>query len=1278
MARRWLNRIWWLLPVASLIALWAWLRPATGFEPDWQAILIGAILIGVLVNYPIPVGEEEVSIAHAVGLMLGLADGPGLMGISLATGLTAGELVRGLWKRGPAPRSGSHSDRARTSLLGWSAQSLSLFGSLNAYQILRGRWISEVGEQVSPLPGLGASLVFVILFVALHGLNHHLLETRPPATRSVALLALITLVPLPFAMVGAQAYARFGVGALAVLGGVPAIIAPLLRGFLLNEKDRERRLQEIAAMAQMSQSIKSSLDLASLLDSVYRQVASLLGCDSFYIALLDRESERLVFPLSVRNGLRLEWAPRPLGDSLTDRVIRTLEPRLLNLASRRSDSAMDFSDIGLDPSAWIAVPLVSGGVTLGCIALYHTLPQGRFDDGDMQSLTMLAGQLGVAVDHALLFEQTRSRAEALASLAQITASLSSTLDPETALELVTESLIRVGGGQKAAIFLLDEGRKQLVLARSLNLSDGFAASSSSIGLEQLDRLLAFHAHQPVLIPDLAEARHSPELHRLLEREGIRAYADFPLLTPEGIIGQVSVYFTDAQVFPPSQVDLLKTFAAQAAIAVANSRAHAATDKALQKRVDQLSALEEIGREMTSTLEPEALFSTILKHALRITDAHLGHLAVSDAAKAGFRIVAQSGYPEGSPAARSDCLYPSDRGITGRTLRTGKTWNVSELQIAPGQVDWSGGRSRSVLSVPVLRQGRCLGVLTLESGRPASFSEEDEKLVAQLAAQAAVALTNAGLYQQVEARLREQSLLYQASAQIAATLETEGVALAAADSLCVALSADAAILSRWDGQAGLLSIQAAVEGGRPAPRSAASPAPIERMPALKDCIERGQPVQFTVATAPSAEDAAYLRERRGAGSLLATPIVLGAQSIGVLEVFSRTPRVFDENELRTARTIVSQAAIGLQNAYLFRRISESHDRLMAVLDSTLEGVLMADTLGRILLANRQLENLTGLRVDRSVGRTLTDPELRASGALGYRAGELENLLSGLRSGDVSPVGPSPFEVDHPARRTLERIETPVSDAGGILIGWLIAIRDATEERKLEQVRRQLTEMIVHDLRSPLTAILSSLKLLDAVASASPSPLGSQALSVSRRSCQQMLGLVNSLLDLARLERGELELTLSPVDLRGLCEETAAQYIHEANEQGVILKWECCGKIPQLVADPEKLSRVLGNLLDNALKFTPQGGSIDLRIEDAGESVLISLSDTGPGIPEEYRESVFERFTQVPGTAGKRRGTGLGLAFAKLAVEAHGGTIWACDAEPEGACFRMRLPLRPPAA
>jgi PAS domain S-box-containing protein len=550
------------------------------------------------------------------------------------------------------------------------------------------------------------------------------------------------------------------------------------------------------------------------------------------------------------------------------------------------------------------------------------------------------------------------------------------------------------------------------------------------------------------------------------------------------------------------------------------------------------------------------------------------------------------------------------------------------------------------------------------------------LVTQLAAQAAIALTNAALYQEVEARLREQSLLYQASAQIAGTLETEGVALAAADSVCVALSADAAVLSRLDGPSGLLIPQATVEDGRPANGAAwARPLPLEEAPALRSAIERGEPAQHTGDTAPTRQDARWLLEKRSAAALLAIPIVLGAQRIGVLEVLSRSPRQFDENEVRTARTIVSQAAIGLQNAYLFRRISESHDRLMAVLNSATEGMLMADTFGHVLLANPPLERLAGVGLERLVGRSLIDPDLQASRALGYRPGELENLIAGLRSGDVSPVGPTAIERDHPAHRALERTDTPVRDASGTLIGWLIVLRDVSEERKLEEVRTQLTEMIVHDLRSPLTAILSSLKLLDPSASAPSSAVALQALSVSQKSCQRMLGLVNSLLDIARLERGEMELSLAPVDVRALCEELAGQYTHEANELGVILRWECCDTIPKVFVDPEKISRVLANLLDNALKFTPAGGSIDLEASLEEDFVLISIHDTGPGIPQEYRKAVFERFTQVPGLAGRRRGTGLGLAFAKLAVEAHGGRIWVEDGSAEGSSFKLRLPLMP---
>jgi signal transduction histidine kinase len=255
--------------------------------------------------------------------------------------------------------------------------------------------------------------------------------------------------------------------------------------------------------------------------------------------------------------------------------------------------------------------------------------------------------------------------------------------------------------------------------------------------------------------------------------------------------------------------------------------------------------------------------------------------------------------------------------------------------------------------------------------------------------------------------------------------------------------------------------------------------------------------------------------------------------------------------------------------------------------------------------------------------------------------------------------------------------PVRDAKEALIGWLIVLRDVTQEQELSEARDQLAEMIVHDLRSPLTAILGSLKLLESVvAKEEHSPIADQALSVSNRSVQQMLGLVNSLLDLAKLESGELELSLAPLSLTDLCSELLDTYVQEANELGIILEQSLEPGLPEIEGDRDKIERVLSNLIDNALKFTPAGGHVSLEVSQAGDRLRVSVGDSGPGVPVEFRVQIFERFRQIPGLAGRRRGTGLGLAFAKLAVEAHGGQIHVEDRPGGGSVFSFSLPLSPP--
>lgn len=1272
MAQRWSRHVWWILTFASLVTLGLWLRPAAGFVPQWEIILIAASFIAFLASFPIPVGEAQINLAHTLSLTIGVALGPGAAGLALLVGLSLGEVIRTLWNRRRAEFKLDKLHAIRSWALTLSRQVLSLSGGVAVYLLLGGRPLIETRSLPAPLPSLGLGLTFGLLFFALHWLDHLIFDSPRALLREIVTPLLVSLAPIPFGLLSAASYVFLGIPALLIYGSMAATVSPIVRNLVIAGRNLQRRLQELSTISHISQAMRTSLDLDALLTTIYLQVAHLLQVKNFYIAFHDSEDNLLSYPLAVKHGIRQAWPDRPFTDRLTDRVIQRASPILIPRDAPEALNNMGLPELENAPQAWIGVPLLNPERAIGCLAVFHTEPGKVFTSRDLDVLSTLAGQAAVAIENALLYEQTHNRATALASLNEITTSMSSTLDPERAIELVCLSMIRVGGGDKSAIYLYERDLGELFLAHGTHLSDEFMHAWMTIPIEEQERIQAFHNESPVLVAEMSTSHLSQPIITQMQKEGIQAFADFPLITPSGTIGQVSVYFSEPQRFQIDQIELLKTFAAQAALAVANARAHAATDLALQRRVEQLATLEAIGREMNATLDIADLFKAILKHALRVTNAAIGHLAIYESEVHALRIVAHHAYPTDSPIKDPSKTLPLDQGIPARVFQTGEICNAKDVHLEHGHLDWTNGLTRSLLSVPILRQENVLGVITVENPTISAFTEEHEHFLAQLAAQAAVALANATLYQQLEARLREQSLLYQASTQIASSFESKAVALAIADSLSVAISSDGARVLRWNTEDQTLVVQASVKNGQPKKDTTRSFA-VSENPALETCLRQGQPQQWTLQDAPSEPDQTYLSTFHQAGSILVVPIIVGDQTLGLIEAFNEHERLFDENAIRTAQTIASQAAIALENTELFRRISESHNRLTAVLNSTREGMLLVDPLGKIVLANDQIETLTGLTVDQIVGRNLSEEGLEFTESIGYRPGELANFISDLRSGQVLLGKTFTYDSPRPPRRTFQRSDAPVRDARGQLIGWLIVLRDITEERELDETREQLTEMIVHDLRSPLTAILGSLKLLDDTNNGdSSSPIVSQALSVSKRSVQQMLDLVNSLLDIAKLESGELELSLQPVCLKELCQQTVNLYVHEANEFGIILDCSTSAKLSKINADEEKLRRVIGNLLDNALKFTPAGGRVDVRAEGTDDGVLIHVVDTGPGVPSEFRDRIFERFGQVPGLPGRRRGTGLGLAFSRLAVNAHGGRIWVEDSPEGGNIISIFLP------
>lgn len=392
-------------------------------------------------------------------------------------------------------------------------------------------------------------------------------------------------------------------------------------------------------------------------------------------------------------------------------------------------------------------------------------------------------------------------------------------------------------------------------------------------------------------------------------------------------------------------------------------------------------------------------------------------------------------------------------------------------------------------------------------------------------------------------------------------------------------------------------------------------------------------------------------------------------------------------------IAGQASAAVENARLYSEtlrlynltdeaLSRRLEQLQALLDSVQEAILMLDRRGRVLLLNPPAAALLQQSAGALQGAPLAAERAAALGYTpdGWRA-LLDELAAGQRRRPERAVYAWP---SGERRRYIERDEVPVlSDDGARLMGWLLVLRDVTEERERSEWRADLMRMIVHDLRNPISTLVSTVELLQRRVPDDNRPAVDDLLQTARRNCATLLEMVDSLMDINRAEAGRFAIDAEAMRLTTLADRVVDYLMPVALQRGVALAFNYPDDLPYIWGDEVILRRVLLNLLDNALKFTPAGGSVrgTLAVDGAAApgdrepGVRVTITDDGPGIPADERALIFERFVTFNRGGGQVRGTGLGLTFCKLAVEAHGGRIWVEDAPGGGSRFVFTLPGMP---
>jgi signal transduction histidine kinase len=247
--------------------------------------------------------------------------------------------------------------------------------------------------------------------------------------------------------------------------------------------------------------------------------------------------------------------------------------------------------------------------------------------------------------------------------------------------------------------------------------------------------------------------------------------------------------------------------------------------------------------------------------------------------------------------------------------------------------------------------------------------------------------------------------------------------------------------------------------------------------------------------------------------------------------------------------------------------------------------------------------------------------------------------------------------------------------------LKAATDALEEsfrkmRELEKLRDDLMKMIVHDLKSPLTTVLATLEMVTDGDFGPITDSQKRALADAELKAEDLLALIEDLLEVARLEETTINLVLTRIAPAALLSEIIHEWRLRFQQDGVTVRKDVGDDVPLFVADQTLLKRVFANLIQNAVTHSAKAVELLLAARLDGDGVLFTVADNGPGIPREYQELIFRKFEQVKTPNAPRvRSSGLGLAFCKMAVEAHGGRIWVQSEEGHGSAFHFRLPLQP---
>jgi PAS domain S-box-containing protein len=929
-------------------------------------------------------------------------------------------------------------------------------------------------------------------------------------------------------------------------------------------------------------------------------------------------------------------------------------------------------------AAGVAFPILVEGQVVGVLEAFSSTPRAR-DDELLQSLAALGGQLGQFLsrkraedDRAALFARERNaRAEAesaaatLRSLEGIAEVALEHLRLEDLLQALLARIVEVLDADTSAILLVGDDGKLTVRAQVGLAGLVEHAIPVPIGAGLAGGVAARRA--ALLVPDLSQVELvSP----VLRERGVNSLVAIPLIVDDEVIGVVHVGSEAFAQFDESDARLLELIADRIALAINQASLYEA-ERAAQER---LRFLSEASIVLASSLDLDVTLHRAAALAVtRFADAAIVDLVQGDAIA---RVVIEVADPSISGPIREGLLAnpptAADTGGSAKVIRTGQPEILLDLDADPSPLeDVTRGRPaitstvdllkpRSLVYMPLIARGHTLGVLALIR-TTARFDQRDVETVRELAARIAVAVDNANLYREAERGRARLGFLAEASALLGSTLDVEST-LDDLSSLVAGSAADWCAIHLRDESGRAYAVAVA---HRDPVRTATARAELATFPATREpptmvsrVIESGEPVLVSEADV-SLPETTFEREE-GVHSGMVVPLVARGRALGSLSfVRAETTESYTPEDLEFAVDLARRTAVALDNAQLFRA-SEERAQAARVLASVGDGVFLVDRHGLVRTWNRAAVTATGLPEADVIDRAAVE-------AIPGWASVVARVPMSSEGTGAAPRAES-LPLDLGGRELWLSIH-------GVAVpdGIVYAFRDLTEERALEAMRTEFVSTVSHELRTPLAAIYGAAMTLRRSDVTLADEQRANLLDVVSAEADRLARTVNDILWASRLDTDALHVSIQNCDPLALARDVVeAQRAHLGRAHEIVLLADA--ELPQVAGDPDKVGRVLINLVDNAVKYSPDGGAVTVAVATLGAHVRFSITDQGLGIPLSEQRRIFDKFYRLdPNMNRGVGGTGLGLYICRELVRRMDGRIWVeSSGLGAGSTFAVELP------